>query len=351
MKTLLEMRAGKTKFESLGNKAWQSGSGLPIPLEMKAESKEMKAFLDQVIEEFDGVSGQLMGHALIRERWTDSREQVSRFKAIWGSYRGEGFWDFIFGGSPGQGVQFRRGPWEKWPNNLPLCAQFRQKYPVYFSPYCATLLHEAVGHALEDEYLLQSPLAPKIGTRYCVDDLTILDQPELTGLAGSMKFDDTGQAATETTLVHRGCFVGDLDRQKGVWRRGSFKSKPLIRATNFFIKKGTANPEDWMQYLPDLYFVAWIEKGKWLPGTQDIEVRTGPVFRIRNGEPTACFHHLVLRYKSLAFLKAIQAVGNDTKLDPVVHWCVKKGQGVPMSLISPSLLVDNCFEAMLEKER
>ncbi len=341
--TLQEFRAGSSLYRSKGKKVFQKNTGRKIPDPWHAANEKLLSLLKQVCNEFKGLTGQLTGHSLIRERWTSLNTERTRLETIWGSFRGNDFWDITFSGSPGRTLQYRTGLWENWSVDLPACSEFKN-YPVHFSPYCSTLLHEAVGHALEHEYLRDSPLLPNIGSRFCTDELTVMDHPEMPGLAGSMKYDDTGQPATETTLIHRGCLVGDLDSKKGVWRRGSFKSLPLIRATNFVIKKGSADPKDWLRFLPDQYYVAWINQGKWLPGTQYIAVHTGPVFRIRNGEPVGFFKSLKLEYHSVDFLKAIQAVGHDLQLDPMLHWCFKDGQGIPMSLISPSLLVDNCFQ-------
>ena len=343
METLLELRAGQTHFISRGGKVSQVSLGNVAAPDIMERLHHLQLVFDNLIQENQHLNPFISGHILVRDRWTEDSNRKSSFAALWGTFKSLPGWDIFFGGKSQGQIQFRHGPWGNWDTSLPHCATFKRKYPIQFSPYCSTLLHEAVGHALEAEYLQDSPLKPKIGMKYCHGDLTLADHPEIPGLAGSMERDDTGQKASETVLIHRGCFVGDLDREKGVWRRSSFKATPMIRTSNAVIQSGDSDPDDWIKYLDDLYVVAWIETGKWLPGTQDIEVLTGPVFRIHKGMPTSFFPNLKLKFKSLDFLKAIQAVGNDSRLDPIVHWCFKNEQGVPMSLISPSLLVENCF--------
>jgi hypothetical protein len=341
--TLLEMRSGKAQFTRNGRNETRFSCGRPLSAGIREHLRELERLFHETLADFTGLNPIINGHILVRERWVNQKSHILKFGVFWGTIQAKGLWNISFGGTLDGLRKFRRGPWEQWPMDLPRCARFGARYPLVFSPYCATLMHEAVGHALEDDYLHNSPLTPKIGTRFCHEEITLTDQPEIPGLAGSMKWDATGQPASETLLIHRGCFVGDLDKEKGVWRRGSYKANPLIRTSNAVLKPGTANPGDWLRFLPDLYYIPWIEKGQWMPGTQNIEFRTGPVFRIHKGEPTSCFPGLTLTCQTLSFLKSIQAVGRDVCLDPLVHWCFKKNQGVPMSLLSPSLLVENCF--------
>lgn len=352
--SLMELRAGRCDYRAGNQKATQVCRSMRLCDEVLAKMDRMQRDLEQVLATYDFIQPEVSTHVLYRERWTHP-DRKAHFASVWGTLRSERRWNIAFGGLVKHGpdtsteegsvlnLSFRRGIWEDWPRSLPHCARFRDIYPVICSPYCATLLHEAVIHALEQEYLKNSPLTPKIGSPFCHPELTLSDDPELPGLAGSMKFDDTGNPASQTQLIHRGCFLGDLSLGRGVMRRASYKSLPLVRTTNMVIHPGTSKPVDWLQTARDCYLIAWIESGKWLPGTQTIEIVTGPVFRIHKGEPTSFFPELKLRFQSLTFLKAFLEIGDDTRLDPLVHWCVKEKQGVPMHLLSPSLLVDNCF--------
>jgi len=216
---------------------------------------------------------------------------------------------------------------------------FDPRLPMILSPYSGTLLHEAVGHALEADYLADSPLRFHGGERISHEELTVEDRPDVAGFAGSMSRDDSGTPTSATTLLHRGVLVGDLSFGHGAWRRGNYRELPQIRATNFLIKSGSDDPGQWLHSLPECYYVAWIQSGNWLPGSARFKAMTGHVLHYRAGRAIARADWLPLTLPTLDLLARIIAAGNDFTMDPVVHWCVKKNQAVPMGMGGPSLLL------------
>ena len=292
------------------------------------------------LDQFTDVKGQLSIKILSKKRWVDGIPNYHQgFEGFWGVFQVPGNWDSIFGGNAEGDWRFRRGPWEHWRATEPSLGKLRPELPLILSPYCGTLFHEAVGHALEAEYIKGSPLKYRFGDHLSHDELTIMDRPDLEGLPGSMTHDDAGIPATPTTLIHRGHLVGDLTLGKGVMRRGSFRELPQIRATNFILRGGSTDPEGWRRFLPECYYVSWIQKGNWRPGSDKIKVLTGPVFHLKKGHSTQFRMWTSLEFNTLDLLSRIGGVGNDFTMDPVVHWCMKKNQTVPMGMGAPSLLI------------
>lgn len=277
---------------------------------------------------------------LVRERHIHGISAASsEFAAFWGKLWVPGHWTAVFGSNRDGDLTFRRGPWEEWPIDLPQPKNLPQNLPMILSPYCATLFHEAVGHTLEEEYLEASPLKYYRGEALSHKELTIMDRPDLEGYAGSMLRDDTGQPASATTLIQSGILVGDLAANKGAWRRSSYRALPLVRATNFLIRAGEADPKGWLTDLPECLYICAIRRGQWQPGSPQFKVLTGLVFHLKGGQPIAYREWINLEFDTRQFLASIKAVGNDLCMDPVVHWCQKQDQSVPMSMGGPSLLL------------
>jgi len=339
---LVSARAGRARLRSRGREIHHEAFSQAFPPQMLETAMHMRDDALAKLSRFADLPATLTMQGMIRER---SVPHVARYRqafaGFWGSLKIEGHWDSIFGTNPDGEPVFRRGPWEAWPVDLPEFGEVNPRYPIILSPYCATLFHESVGHALEDDYLQGSPLKFYRGEKVSNTKLTIQDRPDLPGYAGSMTHDDVGWPLTDTTLIHQGFLVGDLSSKRGAHRRDSYRDAPLVRATNFMIRGGDENPATWLSSLERCYYVSWIQSGNWRPGGERFKVLTGPIFEVHRGKVVAKRSWVSLRFSIGGFLGSIAAVGRDMTMDPVVHWCVKKNQRVPMSMGSPSLLLED----------
>ena len=309
-------------------------------LELQAEVEALQSHLKQQLEYFRDEDAHVSLRGLIRLRQVAGIPQADLdFRGFWGFLHVGHHQMAVFGSDPEGNLRFRRGPWESWPQTLPRFRTKDKQLPIIMSPFCGTLLHEAVGHGMEAEFLGGSLLKFRFGERISPANLTIMDRPDHPGYAGSMTCDDTGAQATQTTLVHRGVLVGDLSTEKGVWRRGSFADHPLIRASNFLIAPGEEDPSQWITSHKRVLYVTGIQSGSWLPGSQKLKIMTGPVFLLEHGEPVAWRSWSFFDFSIIRLLRRIEAVGGDFRMDPLVHWCMKKHQAVPMGMGSPSFLL------------
>lgn len=337
---MMAVRAGVSRYRSHNRCARQHGLSLEAAARQVEAMAAMEREIGQKLERFKHLGASMRVQGLARERTVRGVAGYrQRFAGFWGTLRLENTWDSVFGGVLGGPMLFRRGIWEQWSPRLPKIEKIDPRLPLVLSPYCATLLHEAVGHAAEADYLDGSPLKYHVGERVSHDELTIMDRPDLNGFPGSMTHDDTGRGVSGTTLIHRGFLVGDLDHARGVFRRGSFREIPQIRATNFVVNQGTSDPRAWLSDLPRCLYVSGIQTGNWIPGTHKIKVMTGPVFLLEKGSPVAFVPWAPLNFSTLNLLDRIIAIGNDLCMDPVVHWCMKKNQSVPIGMGAPSILI------------
>lgn len=337
---LVSCRAGSVTYRP-GSPDSQRCRSQPPSEERVREAWSLEREVRARLARFDAPDADVKLQILSRERVVrgDTEPVRSAFAAFWGHFQTPDGRRSVFGSDAKGALVFRRGPWEDWPTDPPRFQEVDPTVPIVLSPYCGTLFHEAVGHALEAEYLPQSPLKYRFGERITHPELVIADRPDLTGYAGSMQVDDVGRPASATTLIHRGHLVGDLAGDKGVWRRSSYRELPWVRASNFIIKAGTQNPEGWTQFQSRCYYITWIQTGNWRPGTHRIKILTGPIYLLEKGLVTAQRPWAQLELTTADLLDRVAGVGNDFAMDPAVHWCVKKNQSVPMAMGAPSILI------------
>lgn len=338
---LVSARSGMARLHTQGQRINNRGFSTKTPEAMLNTAFNLRDDALQKLAALTGLGGDLNMQGMIRDRKVKNIANYQQaFAGFWGTLRIENHWDTIFGTNPEGEPEFRRGPWEEWSVDLPDFDDINPSIPIVLSPYCATLFHEAVGHALEEEYLEGSPLKFYHGEKVSNEQLTIMDRPDLAGYAGSMTHDDVGWPVSETTLIQQGFLVGDLSKNRAAHRRASFRDGPLVRATNFVIKSGADDPHAWLSQLGACYYVSWVQSGNWHAGHDHFRVLTGPIFLLHHGQPAGKRSWCSFKLTIGKFLSSISGVGNDMVMDPVVHWCVKQNQRVPMSMGSPSILLE-----------
>lgn len=331
------LRAGRAHYSLRRGVLQQRAKSRSIDPAIRVQCEVLRDAAKQKLARFAPAHAQVRVQALVRHRRVG--DQCNPFGGFWGWVQVPGQPKSYFGGNQ-QVLKFRRGPWESWPVPDRAELNVNTNLPLIFSPYCGTLLHEALGHAMEADYLKTSPFEAGFGKRWSCEELTVMDRPDLADLPGSMATDDCGQPASATTMLHRGFLVGDLGWGRGVLRRGTYRDLPMVRATNFVIKAGSAEPRSWIHNLPNSYYVSWIRTGAWQMGTSSISVVTGPIYELRKGQVVAAAPLSRLTFDMTLMLKRLTAVGSDFEIDPLVHWCMKRNQAVPISMASPSLLLE-----------
>lgn len=215
------------------------------------------------------------------------------------------------------------------------------------------LLHEAMGHGLEGDFIRKgtSAFSGKLGERVASKGVTIVDDGTLPGRRGSLSIDDEGTATSRTTLIEDGILTGFMqDRMNarllgveatGNGRRESFAHSPMPRMTNTFMLAGKSVPEQMLSELKDGIYAPNFGGGQVDITSGKFVFQCTEAYRVRNGKIEEPLKGVTLIGDGPTVLTQIKHIGNDLKLDPGIGVCGKAGQGVPVGVGQPSLYVEN----------
>ncbi|MBT5456281.1 MAG: metalloprotease TldD [Rhodospirillaceae bacterium] len=238
--------------------------------------------------------------------------------------------------------------------NLKSVATPAGEMPVVLGPgWPGILLHEAIGHGLEGDFNRKktSAFAGLMGERVASEGVTVVDDGTLNDRRGSLTVDDEGTPTNRTVLIEDGRLVGYMqDRQNarlmgvaptGNGRRESFACAPMPRMTNTYMMAGERDPEEILKSVKNgLYAVNF--------GGGQVDITSGKfvfscteAYMIEDGKLGAPVKGATLIGNGPDVLTRVSMIGNDLTLDPGVGTCGKDGQGVPVGVGQPTLLIDN----------
>jgi TldD protein len=215
------------------------------------------------------------------------------------------------------------------------------------------LLHEAIGHGLEGDFNRKktSAFSGLMGKQVASKGVTVVDDGTIPDRRGSITIDDEGTPGGRTVLIDDGVLVGYMqDRQNarlmgmaptGNGRRESFAHAPMPRMTNTYMMAGEHDPEEILRSVKKgLYAVNFgggqvdITSGKFVFSASE-------AYLIEDGRIGAPVKGATLIGNGPDALTRVRMIGNDMMLDPGVGTCGKDGQGVPVGVGQPTLLIDN----------
>ena len=225
--------------------------------------------------------------------------------------------------------------------------------PVVLGPgWPGILLHEAIGHGLEGDFNRKktSAFAGLLGERIATEGVTVIDDGTIANRRGSLSIDDEGTVSQRTVLIEDGILTGYIQdrlnarlmdaRPTGNGRRESFAHAPIPRMTNTYMLGGNHAPEE---------ILASVKKGLYAVnfGGGQVDITSGKfvftaseAYMIENGKLDAPVKGATLIGNGPDVLTRVSMVGDDMKLDPGVGTCGKDGQGVPVGVGQPTLLID-----------
>ncbi len=127
----------------------------------------------------------------------------------------------------------------------------------------------------------------------------------------------------------------------GNGRRESFAHAPMPRMTNTYMHNGDRDPEEILKSVKKgLYAVNFgggqvdITSGKFVFSASE-------AYLIEDGKIGAPVKGATLIGNGPDVLTRVKMIGNDMKLDPGVGTCGKDGQGVPVGVGQPTLMIEN----------
>ena len=214
------------------------------------------------------------------------------------------------------------------------------------------LLHEAIGHGLEADFIRKktSAFTGLLGQRVASPKVTVVDNGTIPSRRGSLNVDDEGIPTQETTLIEHGILKGYLTDKlsarlmnaanTGSGRRESYQCIPMPRMTNTYMLAGDDEPEDILRSVKrGLYAVNFgggqvdITNGKFVFSASE-------AYLIEDGKVTAPVRDATLIGSGPEALKYVSMVGHDLKLDKGIGTCGKDGQSVPVGVGLPTIKLD-----------
>lgn len=214
------------------------------------------------------------------------------------------------------------------------------------------LLHEAVGHGLEGDFNRKgtSAFSGKIGQRVASSSVTVIDQGNIPNRRGSLNIDDEGTPTGTTFLIKDGILCGYMLDQlnarlmgvptTGNGRRENFTFRVIPRMTNTYMLGGEHSPEEIIGSVRDGIYIALFAGGQVNITSGKFSFNANAAYRIRNGKIAERVRGATLIGIGAEVMQRIAMVGNDMALDPGIGTCLKDGQGVPVGVGQPTLLIN-----------
>ena len=214
------------------------------------------------------------------------------------------------------------------------------------------LLHEAIGHGLEGDFNRKgtSAFTELMGKRIAAPGVTVVDDGTIPNRRGSLTIDDEGTPTNRTMLIEDGILVGYMqDRQNarlmnvaptGNGRRESHAHLPMPRMTNTIMQNGSADPAGIVAEVRDGIYATNFGGGQVDIANGKFVFSCTEAYRVKDGRILHPVKGATLIGDGPSALRQIRAVGNDSQMDPGIGTCGKNGQGVPVGVGQPTLLID-----------
>ena len=237
--------------------------------------------------------------------------------------------------------------------NLDSVATPAGEMPVVLGPgWPGILLHEAIGHGLEGDFNRKktSAFSGLLGERVASPGVTVVDDGTIDDRRGSLTVDDEGTPTGRTVLIEDGILRGYLqDRMNarlmgmeptGNGRRQSFAHAPMPRMTNTFMLDGGDEPAAIIGRVARGIYAKNFSGGQVDITSGKFVFSAAEAYLIEDGRTTAPLKGASLIGNGPDVLTRVAAIGNDFALDTGIGTCGKAGQGVPVGVGLPTLLVD-----------
>jgi len=225
--------------------------------------------------------------------------------------------------------------------------------PVVLGPgWNGVMLHEAIGHGLEGDFNRKktSAFAGLLGQRIASPGVTVVDDGSIVDRRGSLTIDDEGTPTQRTLLIEDGILRGYMqDRQNarlmgmkptGNGRRESFAHHPMPRMTNTVMLNGTHDPQEIIRSVKRGLYAVQMGGGQVDITSGKFVFSAAEAYLIEDGKVGPAVKGAMLIGNGPDALTRITMIGNDMALDPGIGTCGKDGQGVPVGVGQPTMLMD-----------
>ena len=216
----------------------------------------------------------------------------------------------------------------------------------------AILIHEAIGHGLEGDFNRKKTSAfhNLMGERVANESVTIVDDGTLHQRRGSLTIDDEGTPTEKTVLIENGILKNFMQdrlnaklmktRSTGSGRRENYKHVVLPRMRNTMMLNGKYSQEEMMKSVDKGIFAVSFGGGQVDITSGKFVFNCTEAYEIINGKVGSPIKGATLIGDGPSILKEVSLVGNNMMLDPGIGTCGKAGQGVPVGVAQPSILIN-----------
>lgn len=214
------------------------------------------------------------------------------------------------------------------------------------------LLHEAIGHAFEADFIRrgESIFTDSLGKQICDPSVNVVDDGTMVNMRGSIHFDDEAVPSQCTHIVTDGCLTSFLhDRisarhfgisPTGNGRRESFRFMPVPRMRNTYMLSGNCHEADLIASVKHGIYVDDLSNGQVQIGAGDYSFFVKSGYMIEDGRLTQPIKDVNIIGNGPETLAGIKGVADNLRIDPYTWQCGKAGQSCPVSCGMPSVLVD-----------
>ncbi|MFH1609917.1 MAG: TldD/PmbA family protein [Candidatus Bipolaricaulota bacterium] len=212
-------------------------------------------------------------------------------------------------------------------------------YTVILDPDLAgVFIHEAFGHICEADFLLKNePMrrVMRVGARFGVEALNVVDDGYIAGARGNSPYDDEGVPRRKAHLIKNGVLSGLMHSRAtahktnmeptGNARAVSWEHEPIVRMRNTYIEPGEASLDDMLAGIEHGLYACAAFGGQTMFEQFTFSAAYG--HEIVNGKIGPMVRDVVLTGNVFHTLKNIEMIGRDFKLEGSSGGCGKGGQG------------------------
>ncbi len=204
------------------------------------------------------------------------------------------------------------------------------------------LVHEAIGHTVEADFVLAGSAAKgRLGHKVASDMVTLCDSgrsEHADGAGGTIAIDDEGVIAGRTEIIRDGVLVGYLHNRESAARMGmaptgnarawEYADEPLIRMRNTYIEPGDQSVEQLVEGVDDGYLLEGARNGQ-ADATAEFMFGVSTARRIRNGKLGELVKGVTLTGNAFEVLGTVDGISREFVWDLGAGHC---GKGQPMKV-------------------
>jgi TldD protein len=226
------------------------------------------------------------------------------------------------------------------------------EFPVVLkSAQSGILLHEAVGHPLEADFIRRntSAYSNRVGEKVASEHCTIIDDGTIANDRGSLNFDDEGVPTRRNVLIENGILKGYMQDRisaaklgmplSGNGRRESFQYAPMPRMTTTYMAGGEYAPEEVIASVDKGVYCCTFRGGQVDIANGDFVFVPVEAYWIENGKIQHPVKNFTLIGNGPDVMTRVSMVGNDFAISDGM-WTCGKGQQVPVGVGLPTVKID-----------